>query len=93
MATIGRRLAVAQTGSLKMRGTLAWFAWLFIHLMYIVCFENRLLVLMQWAWNYITFNRYARLITGEGEKLLPDLETPRADAPNERPSRRATTPL
>lgn len=92
MATIGRRLAVVQTDKIKMRGTLAWFAWLFIHLMYIVCFENRLLVLMQWAWNYLTFNRYARLITGEGEKLLPDLETPRSDAPNERPSRRASTP-
>jgi NADH dehydrogenase len=87
MATIGRRLAVAQTGSMKLRGTLAWFAWLFIHLMYIVCYQNRLLVLMQWAWNYVSFNRSARLITGEGEKILPDLNPPASGAPIEEPSR------
>jgi len=42
----------------------AWLAWLFIHLLYLVEFENRLLVLVQWAWNYLTWNRGARLITG-----------------------------
>ena len=64
MATIGRRRAIMQSGWLKVKGWFAWLAWLFIHLMYLVTFENRLLVLMQWTWNYITRNRSARLITG-----------------------------
>ena len=51
-------------GPLKFSGLLAWLAWLFIHLMYIVEFENRLLIFFQWAWNYLTWNRSARLITG-----------------------------
>jgi len=68
MATIGRRLAVAQVGRWKLSGTLAWLAWLFVHLMALVRFENRLLVLMQWGWHYLTWNRNARLITGRDEK-------------------------
>lgn len=66
MATIGRSAAVAQLGSWKFRGRIAWLMWLFIHLMQIVRFENRILVLIQWAWNYLTFNRSARLITDVG---------------------------
>ncbi|MFI5366748.1 MAG: NAD(P)/FAD-dependent oxidoreductase [Candidatus Binatia bacterium] len=66
MATIGRGVAVADLfGRWRFNGVLAWLAWLFIHLMYLVEFDNRLLVLMQWAWNYLTWNRGARLITGE----------------------------
>ena len=65
MAVIGRRLAVAQIGKLRIRGAIAWLAWLFIHLMYLAEFENRVLVLFQWAWNYLTRNRTARLITGD----------------------------
>ncbi len=65
MATIGRFAAVADIGGLHFGGPLAWLAWLFIHLMYLVEFDNRLLVLTQWAWNYLTWNRGARLITGE----------------------------
>ena len=63
MATIGRSAAVAQLGSWKFRGRIAWLMWLFIHLMQLVRFENRILVLIQWGWNYLTFNRSARLIT------------------------------
>ncbi len=63
MATIGRASAVAEVGRLRVGGVVAWLLWLFIHLMYLVKFENRLLVLLQWAWNYLTFNRSARLIT------------------------------
>lgn len=77
MATIGRRLAVAETGSMKMRGSIAWLAWLFIHLIYIVCFQNRLMVLIQWGFNYITFGRSARLITGNKVELLPTITTPK----------------
>ncbi len=65
MATIGRAKAVADAGWLKLSGYPAWLAWLFIHLLYIVGFENRLLVLLQWAWGYITRGRSARLITGD----------------------------
>jgi NADH:ubiquinone reductase (H+-translocating) len=65
MATIGRARAVALVGPLTLSGFPAWLAWLFIHLMYIVEFQNRLLILLQWAWNYFTWNRAARLITDE----------------------------
>lgn len=65
MATIGRASAVADLGRLHFDGLFGWLLWLFVHLMYLVKFENRLLVLMQWSWNYITRNRSARLITGK----------------------------
>ena len=64
MATIGPAAAVAQIGALRFNGYLAWLAWLFVHLLYIAEFDNRLLILIQWAWNYFTRNRGARLITG-----------------------------
>ncbi len=63
LATIGRAAAVADFGRVRFGGYFAWLAWLFIHLLYVVEFENRLLVLVQWAWNYVTRNRSARLIT------------------------------
>jgi NADH dehydrogenase len=65
MATVGRAAAVAMIGRLRFNGVLAWLAWLLIHLMAMVRFENRVLVLVQWAWNYATRNRAARLITEE----------------------------
>jgi NADH dehydrogenase len=65
MATIGRARAVAESMGFRFSGYLAWLAWLFIHIMYLVSFQNRLLVLTQWFWNYVTRNRAARLITGE----------------------------
>jgi NADH dehydrogenase len=67
LATIGRNAAVAQIGPLQFSGILAWLAWLFIHLLYIVEFENRLLIAVQWAYDYFTYNRGARLITGSGQ--------------------------
>jgi NADH dehydrogenase len=65
LATIGRLKAVADLRGWHFAGALAWFIWLFVHLMQIVQFESRLLVLIQWAWHYFTRNRSARLITGE----------------------------
>jgi NADH dehydrogenase len=65
LATIGRSAAVAQFGKMKVSGFIAWIMWLFIHLMKIVNFRNRLLVLMQWAWSYFSYDRSARLITGD----------------------------
>jgi NADH dehydrogenase len=64
MATIGRAAAVADLGRIHLSGLLGWLAWLFVHLMNLVGYQNRLLVLLQWAWNYVTRNRAARLITG-----------------------------
>ncbi len=64
MATIGRARAVMESGNIRVTGRVAWYAWLFIHIMYLARFENRVLVLFQWFWNYITRNRTARLITG-----------------------------
>jgi NADH dehydrogenase len=64
MATIGRASAVVDLGWARFGGLLAWWAWLLIHIIFLIEFENRLLVLMQWAWNYFTRNRSARLITG-----------------------------
>jgi NADH dehydrogenase len=64
MATIGRSKAVAVVGPMRLSGFVAWVAWLLIHLIHIVEFQNRLLVLLQWAWSYFTWNRAARLITG-----------------------------
>jgi NADH:ubiquinone reductase (H+-translocating) len=64
MATIGRKAAVVDMGRFKFAGYFAWLIWLFIHLMQLVGFENRLLVFWQWAWSYLTRGRSARLITG-----------------------------
>ncbi len=65
MATIGRMRAVADLGKLQFSGLFAWLLWLFIHLTYIITFQNRLLILIQWAASYLTWNRADRLITGK----------------------------
>ena len=65
MATIGRGAAVADLHGLRLAGLPAWLIWIFIHLLYIVQFQNRLLIMLQWAWLYISYDRSARLITGE----------------------------
>ena len=70
MATIGRAAAVAQIGKHKVCGFFAWILWLVIHLMLIVQFQNRLLILLQWSWYYLTFNRSARIITGDEHVVL-----------------------
>jgi NADH:ubiquinone reductase (H+-translocating) len=65
LATIGRGAAVADLNWLRLSGWPAWLIWVFIHLLYIIQFQNRLLVMLQWAWLYLTFDRSARLITGK----------------------------
>jgi NADH dehydrogenase len=67
LATIGRAAAVAQFGKFEMSGYFAWLAWLFIHILFLIGFRNRLLVMIQWAWSYFTYERGARLITGSDE--------------------------
>lgn len=66
MATIGRAAAVVDVGRLKFAGFFAWLCWLFLHLMMLVTFQNRVLVFTQWMWSYVTHGRAARLITGRG---------------------------
>jgi NADH dehydrogenase len=62
MATIGRKAAVAEVGALKLRGVLAWAMWLFIHILFLVGFRNRIAVLSEWAWAYFSYQRSARVI-------------------------------
>ena len=69
MATVGRKLAVAEIGGLRFAGFIAWLIWLFVHLIALVGFRNRLVVLTQWSWNYFTNERNSRLIRGEGSRL------------------------
>ncbi len=71
MATIGRKKAVAEISGLRFSGLLAWLTWLFVHLMYLAEFQNRVLVLVQWGWNYVTRNRSARLITDSKKDRIP----------------------
>jgi NADH dehydrogenase len=64
LATIGRAAAVAQFGKIHISGFMAWLAWLFVHILFLIGFRNRVLVFIQWAWSYFTYERGARLITG-----------------------------
>jgi NADH dehydrogenase len=77
LATIGRNAAVARIGNFKFRGFPAWLVWLAVHLFWLIGFRNRLLVLINWAWDYFFFERAIRLITPEGrfnEKYRPDID-------------------
>lgn len=69
MATIGKYRAVLESGSWKMSGRLAWLAWLFVHVFYLIGFKNRVAVMAQWAWSYLFSKRGARLITERQWKL------------------------
>jgi NADH dehydrogenase len=78
LATIGRSRAVADLGKLHIFGYFAWLAWLFVHLLFLIGFRNRLFVMIEWAWAYLTYNHSARLITDPREK--EQVEKPRAKA-------------
>ncbi|MBY0525649.1 MAG: NAD(P)/FAD-dependent oxidoreductase [Gemmataceae bacterium] len=73
LATIGRNAAVADLGWIRLSGPIAWWAWLFIHILFLIHFENRLLVMLQWWWSYWSRGRAARLITGEDSLIQPGL--------------------
>jgi NADH:ubiquinone reductase (H+-translocating) len=72
LAIIGQNLAVVDLGFVKFSGPLAWFIWIFAHIYYLIEFDNKLVVLLQWGWNYFTRQRGARLITGEATLSSPD---------------------
>jgi NADH dehydrogenase len=65
LATIGRAAAIAQFGKIHISGFVAWLSWLFVHIFFLIGFRNRIIVLIQWAWSYFTYERGARLITGD----------------------------
>ena len=71
MAIIGRAAAVADFGQIRLAGFAAWLMWLFVHLINLIEYQNRLLVLIQWSWAYFTRKRSARLITGQKSQLVP----------------------
>ena len=71
MATIGRKAAIAEIGKLHLSGFIAWFAWLSVHIFFLIGFRNRLVVIFNWAWSYFTYQRGARLITGRRMSLRP----------------------
>jgi len=75
LATIGRAAAVADFGKVHISGYIAWLAWLFIHIFFLIGFRNRIIVLIQWAWSYLTYERGARLITGSND--LPGWTEPK----------------
>jgi len=85
LATIGRAAAVAQFGKLELSGFVAWLAWLFIHILFLIGFRNRMLVMINWAWAYLTYERGARLITGSNE--LPGWNASSASSPRALESR------
>lgn len=85
MATIGRSRAVAWTHGIKLSGFIAWLAWLFVHVFYLIGFKNRIAVFLTWMWSYLSYQRGARLITSTGwqptaskrfECLVPSLPAP-----------------
>jgi len=78
LAAIGRAAAVAQFGKLELSGYLAWLAWLFIHIFLMIGFRNRIIVMINWAWAYLTYERGARLITGSN--TLPGWDASMSDA-------------
>jgi NADH dehydrogenase len=80
LATIGRSAAIAQFGRIHISGFTAWLAWLFVHILFLIGFRNRVLVFIQWAWSYFTYERGARLITGStslpGWSAKPSTKSP-----------------
>ena len=73
MATIGRKRAVAQLGAVRISGLAAWLLWSLAHIYFLIGFRNRLSVVLNWGWNYVTFQRGTRLITGISGSRIEDV--------------------
>ena len=69
MATIGRSKAIAEAAGFKFKGFIAWLMWLFLHVFFLIGFRNRIAVLFEWFWAYLTRERSARLITGDADEM------------------------
>jgi NADH dehydrogenase len=89
LATIGRAAAVAQIGKLELSGYFAWLTWLFVHILFLIGFRNRIVVMINWAWAYLTYERGARLITGSDQ--LPGWDAPTISLTISETSRPATS--
>ena len=75
LATIGRAAAIAKFGKIHISGYFAWLTWLFVHITFLIGFRNRIVVLLQWAWSYLTYQRAAWLITGASRVVsVPSME-------------------
>jgi NADH:ubiquinone reductase (H+-translocating) len=81
MATIGRSKAIADIKGMQFKGFIAWLMWLFLHVMFLIGFRNRIAVMIDWFWAYLTRERSARLITGDAEALRKIEGTGHADVP------------
>ena len=81
LAVIGQNEAVVDLGFVRLSGFLAWLIWVFAHIYYLIEFDNKLVVMVQWGWNYITQGRGARLITGEDDLLPLKVELQDSDRP------------
>lgn len=79
LATVGRAFAIAQIGAFKVSGLIGWLIWSLVHITYLVGFRNRVVVMFEWAWAYVTYQRGARLITGDVEKWMAVKEPSRPD--------------
>ncbi len=79
MATIGRSAAVVESGWFRLNGLLAWLAWLLVHIFFLIGFRNRFIVLFEWFWSYVTFQRGARLITGKQTQIASTEKQPPVD--------------
>jgi NADH dehydrogenase len=88
LATIGRAAAVARIGRAHLSGFVAWIVWVAIHIFYLIGFRNRILVMLQWGWAYLTYHRGIRLITGDPAVRLQRAR-PAEDPASERPHERA----
>jgi NADH dehydrogenase len=78
MATIGRKSAVAQLGRIRLSGLVAWLLWSLAHIYFLIGYRNRAAVVMNWGWNYVTFQRGTRLITGLSGSRMEHMEKPNA---------------
>ncbi len=76
MATLGRKAAVAVIGGLRLSGFVAWLSWLFVHIFFLIGFRNRFVVIFEWAWSYLTYQRSARLILHEAADEGPPRAPP-----------------
>jgi NADH dehydrogenase len=80
LATVGRAFAVLESGKVKMSGLIAWLAWLAVHIFFLIGFRNRAVVLIQWAWAYVTYQRGARLIPASISEISPARDAAEARA-------------
>jgi NADH:ubiquinone reductase (H+-translocating) len=92
LAAIGRKRAVAHLGRIKLTGFLAWLLWSVAHIYYLIGFRNRLIVALNWAWDYLTFQRGTRLITGVTGSRLEDVAHAPAATSRDAPARDTATP-